>query len=424
MLDFLLKYFVKDYKHIEKKEVRERYGLFSSFFGLASNFLLFLVKIVIGIILSMPSILADAINNFSDFGNNFLSIFGFKISAKKADKEHPFGHQRVEYIISIVIACVIIGLGMVMAYQGITNLIQFFKSVSIDGTPLVDDTFIDKNGNKNVVLFIVTLCLLSFSICVKLSQSFLYHSLGKRINSIQLEALSKDSRNDVISTFLVIIGILITWFTSYNVDCFFTISVSILVIASGIGIIKDAANILIGEKPKQEIINSLAQFISSKKDIYGVHDLIMHSYGQMIYASIHVEVDGSKSVLEAHEQIDIIEREVLGKFNVILTIHMDPILLNNADTDKYKEAINSALNGMDYNIKMHDFRIIPAKNFDNLIFDLVIPQELNDDNGHKMIRQNIQNKTKGLLGKDTYLIINFDDFDSDFLSQAVENLEK
>lgn len=420
MLDFLLKHFIKDYKHIEKKEVRESYGLFSSFFGLASNFLLFILKIVIGTLLSMPSILADAINNFSDFGNNFLSIFGFKISAKRADKEHPFGHQRVEYIISIVIACVIIGLGMVMAYQGITNLIEFFKFLINNKKPLIDNTFIDENGNKNLILFIVTICLLAFSVCIKLSQSFLYHSLGKRINSIQLEALSKDSRNDVISTLLVIVGVLITWFTDYNVDCFFTILVSILVIVSGIGIIKEAANILIGEKPKQELIDSLAKFISSQKNIYGVHDLIMHSYGQTIYASIHVEVDGNKSVIEAHEQIDIIEREVLGKFNVILTIHMDPILLNNSDNDKYKEAINSALTEMNYKIKMHDFRIIPAKKFDNLVFDLVIPKELNDDNGHKMIRQNIQNKTKGLLGKDTYLIINFDDFDSDFLSQLDE----
>ena len=424
MLEILLKHFVKDYKHIEKKEVRERYGLFGSFFGLITNFILFFTKIVIGILLSMPSILADAINNFSDFGNNFLSIFGFKLSAKGADKEHPFGHQRVEYIISIVIACVIIGLGMIMFYQGILGFIEFVKSMSNTNRPSTDSTFINSNGTKNISLFVITCVILGVSVILKLLQSLLYHSLGKRIDSVQLEALSKDSRNDVISTLLVIVGVLITWFTGYNVDCFFTISVSILVILSGVGIIKEAATILIGEKPKQELIDELAKFISSRKEIYGIHDLIMHSYGQAIYASIHVEVDGSKSVLQAHEQIDIIEREVYGKFNVILTIHMDPIILNNENTEKYKNAILEGIKELNSNIKMHDFRIIPAKTFDNLVFDLVIPKELNDEKGHKLIREKIQNHTKNLLGKETYLLINFDNFESDFLSQTKNISEK
>lgn len=421
MLNFLLGRFVKDYQHTEKKEVRERYGLFGSFCGLISNLILFLMKIIVGIFLSMPSILADAVNNLSDFGNNFLSIFGFKLAGKGADKEHPFGHQRVEYIISIVIACVIIGLGMVMLYQGYLGFVGFVKSMQKDGTPEVDKTFVSQNGSANVVLFVVTLVILSLSVLMKLSQSYLYHSLGKRIDSIQLEALSKDSRNDVISTMLVALGVLITWFTKYNIDCFFTLSVSVLVIISGVGIIKDAADILIGEKPKEELIREIASFVSNQKGIYGIHDLVMHTYGQSVYASLHVEVDGRKTVQDAHEQIDIIEREVFGKYQVHLTIHMDPIILDNPQTEGYKEAVLKGLKEISKEITMHDFRIIPAKTFDNLVFDLVVPKDLNNDEKHREIREKIQKYTNGLYQKKTYLVIDFDDFNSDFLSGISEN---
>lgn len=416
MMNFLLRHFVKDYQHTEKKEVRERYGLFGSFFGLVSNLLLFVMKIIVGIFLSMPSILADAVNNLSDFGNNFLSIFGFKLAGKGADKEHPFGHQRVEYIISIVIACVIIGLGMVMLYQGYLGFAAFIKSIKETGMPEVDKTFVAQDGSVNAALFAVTLLILALSVMMKLMQSFLYHSLGKRIDSIQLEALSKDSRNDVISTVLVIVGVLITWFSKFNIDCFFTLAVSALVIISGVGIIKDAADILIGEKPKEELIREIASFVSKQKGIYGIHDLVMHTYGQAVYASLHVEVDGRKTVQDAHEQIDIIEREVLGKYQVHLTIHMDPIILDNPQTDGYKKAVLKGLSEISKEITMHDFRIIPAKTFDNLVFDLVVPKALDNDEKHKEIREKIQKYTNGLYQKKTYLVIDFDDSNSDFLS--------
>lgn len=420
MLNFLLKHFIKDYQHTEKAEVREHYGIFGSFFGLFTNLLLFLMKIIIGTLLAMPSISADAVNNLSDLGNNFLSLFGFKLARKGADKEHPFGHQRVEYIISIVIACVIIGLGMVMLYQGVSGLVSFIKAIQETQAPEKDTTFLLANGEANLVLYAITMTILSFSVFLKLMQSLLYHVLGKKISSIQLEALSKDSRNDVISTLLVIVGVVITWFTRFNIDCFFTLSVSVLVILSGVGIIKEASNILIGEKPKEELIQAIADFVSGQKGIYGIHDLVMHSYGQAIYASLHVEVDGKRTVQDAHEQIDIIEREVMGKFQVHLTIHMDPILLDNPETDGYKKAVLSGLKELSFTATLHDFRIIPAKTFDNLVFDLVVPKQFDNDSGHRNIRQKIQEKTNGLFGKKTYLVIDFDDSDSDFLTGIQE----
>lgn len=419
MLDLLLKLFVKDYQHTEKREVRERYGLFGSFFGLVTNLILFVAKIITGIVLSMPSILADAVNNMSDFGNNFLSIFGFRLSSKGADSEHPFGHQRIEYIISIVIACVIIGLGMVMLFEGFTSFVGFVQSIRNSGAPEKDSIFL-KEGGKNLRLFVITIIILSLSVLMKFLQSLMYHVLGKKIDSLQLEALSKDSRNDVLSTILVLVGVIITWFTGYNVDCFFTLLVSILVILSGIGIIKEASCILIGSKPDEELIKNIADFVSSQKGIYGIHDLVMHTYGQAIYASMHVEVDGSKTVYEAHEQIDIIEREILGKFNVNITLHMDPTFVDNPDVMKYKEAVLKGIREVSPDISMHDFRIIPAKTFDNLVFDLVVPKNLNDDKGHKLIREKIQSYTKGLFGKATYLLIGFDDSASDFLSGIKE----
>lgn len=412
MTEILLKLFVKDYRNVQDAKVREKYGLLGSFFGLITNLILFVGKIVIGAMMGLFSIIADSVNNLSDFGNNALSIFGIKVAGKKPDLEHPFGHQRMEYIISLVISCVIIALGGVMLYQGIMDLVAFVGSMQADGTPVLSEIGYHE--------YVITLSILSAAIFVKVLQSLLYYSLGKRIDSIQLKALGRDALNDVISTTTVIIGVIITYFTDFNVDFAFTIFVSIMVIVSGIGILRQSADILIGEKPSKEKIQDLVHLILSHTEVLGIHDLTMHTYGQVIFAVIHVEVDAKEDVMKSHALCDGIEREVQKKLGINLTIHMDPILVDDPDTAKYRKAVETALKAFPKALSMHDFRILSAPNYVNLIFDLVVPPEIDDEKGHEKIESYLKEKVTGFDGKTPYFVINFDDSISDFLYDTGE----
>ena len=412
MTEILLKLFVKDYRNVQDAKVREKYGLLGSFFGLITNLILFVGKIVIGAMMGLFSIIADSVNNLSDFGNNALSIFGIKVAGKKPDLEHPFGHQRMEYIISLVISCVIIALGGVMLYQGTTDLVAFVGSMQADGTPVLSEIGYHE--------YVITLSILSAAIFVKVLQSLLYYSLGKRIDSIQLKALGRDALNDVISTTTVIIGVIITYFTDFNVDFAFTIFVSIMVIVSGIGILRQSADILIGEKPSKEKIQDLVHLILSHTEVLGIHDLTMHTYGQVIFAVIHVEVDAKEDVMKSHALCDGIEREVQKKLGINLTIHMDPILVDDPDTAKYRKAVETALKAFPKTLSMHDFRILSAPNYVNLIFDLVVPPEIDDEKGHEKIESYLKEKVTGFDGKTPYFVINFDDSISDFLYDTGE----
>lgn len=408
MGNLLLKLFVKDYKKVNDHLVQKKYGFVASLFGLVTNFLLFVSKIVIGIILGLFSLVSDSINNLSDFGNNLLSVFGVKVTFKPADKEHPYGHQRTEYIISLIIGCVIIALGAVMAYQGITDLISFCKSMIEIGRPL--------SREFSYVMYVTSLCLLSLAILVKVTQSSIYFSYGKKISSQQLKALGKDALNDCISTSLVIVGILISYFTGYDVDCFFTLFVAVLVTISGIGIIKEAANSLLGEKPSQELIDSLVSLLLKHKGVLGIHDLELHTYGKAIFGVIHVEVDAKEDVMLSHELCDQLEKEVFSLLHIHLTVHMDPVLVDDPDTDKYKKLLEEFISKTNKDIHYHDFRIISGKENVNLVFDMIVPTEMDNPEGHKKIKTDLYSFINNRYGKQVHIVINFDDAVSDFLS--------
>ena len=404
----LLKLFIKDYKNVNNPQVRKKYGLLASIFGLISNFLLFVSKIIIGVILGLYSLISDSVNNLSDFGNNALSVFGVKMTFKPADKEHPYGHQRTEYIISLIIGCVIIALGAIMAYQGIIDLITFIKSIINTGTPSIREF--------SYPMYVTSLCLLSLAILIKITQSSIYFSYGKAINSQQLKALGKDALNDCISTSLVIVGILISYFTKYDVDCFFTLFVAVLVIVSGIGVIKEAANSLVGEKPSEELIQSLVNLLLKHKGVLGLHDLSLHSYGQLIYGVIHVEVDAKNDVMASHELCDMLEKEVHSLLNINLTVHMDPILKDDPDTEKYKTLVEEFIVKTDKQIHFHDFRIVSGKENVNLIFDMILPNGKDKEKDRKQIKEDLSKFIGDRYGKKVHIVINFDDAITDFLS--------
>ena len=407
MTDFLLKLFVKDYKNKDDLIVRKKYGLLGSFFGLITNLFIFIIKIVFGLITSTISIIADSLNNLSDFGNNFLSILGFKFANKKADKTHPFGHQRLEHVVSLILGIIIVELGSLLLYEGIKGLIEFIKSIIETGKPIVE-------SNLTLTLFIVTASLLFLSILVKLLQSHLYFSLSKRINSMQLEVLGKDSRNDIIATSAVLVGLFITYFTSYKVDCFFTIAVSIFVIISGMGIILEAIKVLIGKKIDDEIINKIVSTVKSNKDILGYHDLLVHSYGEKKYGTIDIELDSTLELNKAHEIIDNIEKELFEKTNIVFTIHVDPINLNDTKSNKLKKDITSLISNYNNQISLHDFHLNNEK--EKISFDIILPGKLCNNK----TKDEINNLVSSYLSNTSYskykLNITFDDLDSTFIN--------
>lgn len=407
MTELLLKIFVKNYKNTNDINVRKRYGLLGSFFGLISNFILFVLKIVIGILLGFVSLIADSINNLSDFANNVLSIVGVKISSKKADREHPYGHQRFEYILSLIIGCVIISLATMMMYQAIIDGVDFF-------TTIVETSNV-KTKNISYALYIISLSIMAFAILVKLSQMFLYVSLGKRIDSLPMVALAKDSRNDVISSFFVIVGLVISWFTSIDIDWVFSLIIAIFVITSGIGIIKDATSILLGKEPDKELINKIVKLINSHEISLGMHDLFLHYYGENIYGVIHVEVDDSIPINESHKAIDEIEKEAYEKLKIHLTIHMDPVKKGDYLTDCIKQIVIDSLN--EYEIKgitIHDFRIEKKEKY-FISFEVVLPEEEINEVDETKLNEYLIEKIRKKFNKDFILHLDFDSDVQDFL---------
>ena len=387
MTELLLKLFVKDYKNVKDQNVRKQYGVLGAVFGLITNFILFAAKLTIGILIANISIIADGLNNLSDFGNCFITIFGFKMSSKPADKDHPFGHQRMEYIISLIVSVIIISLGFNIGKDAVSSIII---------------------PSEQMEQILIPAIILGLSIVIKVLQGVLYYSLGKRIDSIALKATGADSRNDVISTTGVLIGLFISFYTGFTrIDGIIALVVAIFVVISGIKILIDTADILLGEKPSQEIIDEFVKTIKSHDCILGIHDIEMHCYGpNQIYASCHVEVDASKDVIVTHDSIDNIEKECLQKLKIQTVIHMDPVVIDDPQRNHYKEVVAEALKEVNPDLHFHDFRIVSGPTHVNLVFDIVLPFEL------KSKKDEIQSKLEDLVHQkepNTYLVISYDD---------------
>ena len=354
MVELLAKIFIKDYQNINNQKVRNKYGVLAGIFGIISNFILFLIKVIIGIISLSISIIADAINNLSDMGSSLLTLVGFKISGKPADKDHPFGHQRIEYVIGLIISMIIVFIGFKL----------FTSSI---------DKIMNPEESK---ISLVTLIILLVAIFLKFIQGVFYNNVAKKINSIALKASSKDSFNDVLSTSFVLIGALLSYIFEYNFDGIFGIVVSGLIIFTGIKLIKEGIDPLIGEKPDKELMNKVVNKVLSYDGVLGIHDLISHMYGpQKCFISLHVEVDSQVDVLISHDLIDNIEKDIKEQFNVELVIHMDPIETNNNTLMKYVELLKDVVDEIDSTIKFHDVRLVVGETHTNLIFDLLVPFE-------------------------------------------------
>lgn len=358
MIKFLIKKVVPDSENINNKDVRERYGLLAGGLGIICNLVLFGIKITIGLLMNSIAIISDAINNLSDMCSSVITIIGAKISNRRADRNHPFGHGRAEYIASFVVAFIIILVGFEL----------FTSSIS-------------KIFNPEKVMFSFPLfIILIASILIKVWMFSYNRYIGKKINSSIMIATATDSLNDCIATIAVIISIVIGCFTTLPIDGIMGVIVSGLIIYTGFKVAKEIAGVLIGQPPSKEFIKEITDFVMSFDGIVGVHDFLAHDYGpSSIIASLHAEVPDDINIVKVHETIDEIERQVLDKYEVVLVIHMDPISLNCEKTNKAREMVKNIISNMNKEFSIHDFRMVDGENNINLIFDLVVPIEMKNE---------------------------------------------
>ena len=348
----LKKLFIKDYKNTANPTVSAAYGVFAGIVGIFSNLILFGIKLLAGILSGSVAVIADAINNLSDFLTSVITIIGFKISGRPADKEHPFGHQRLEHITALIVACVITFIGIETGRSAIDKIIE---------GGLTDFT-------------IITLIILGASILIKFWLCFFYKGLAKDINSDALKAMSTDSLNDVISTSVVLLcaGIGMLW--PIPLDGYLGIAVSLLVIVSAIKLIKETIDPLIGAPPEKDYVQKIKDKLISYPEILDIHDLIVHTYGPTkTFATVHIEVDSQVDIMLSHDLADNVEREFYRDMNVILVCHLDPVKVCDGETLTLKEDVTRAIKDYDADLSLHDFRVVEGVSHTNVIFDVVIP---------------------------------------------------
>lgn len=355
MTKFLLRIFVKNYENTSDATVREKYGMLSSGVGILCNILLFVLKFAMGTLSNSIAVVSDAFNNLSDSASCIVTMFGYKMAAKPADKDHPFGHGRMEYLTSLVIAAVIIVMG-----------VELFK-----------DSAVKIVHPEKVEFRLIALLSLLLSIGIKLWMSVFNTALGRKINSSVMLAAAKDSRSDVIATAATVISLAAASFTDLHVDGIMGIIVSLFILKSGFEIIKDTVDELLGKPADPEIVDRIAELVCSDDRIVGVHDLIIHSYGPgNMIGSCHAEVKSGEDFVSAHDLIDRIEHEIHKQLKIQMTIHMDPIEVDNRQVNMYREILAEAVRSIDERLCFHDFRTVTGDTHVNLIFDLVVPFEM------------------------------------------------
>lgn len=354
MINILIKKFIRNYEDIKNPTVRVAYGKFSSILGIICNIILCTSKILIGIIFNSVSITADGINNLSDAGSSIITLIGFKLASKPADKDHPFGHARIEYIAGLIVSFIILLLGV--------ELIKTSFAKIISPEPL----------EYSILMILV----LSFSILVKLFMFYANSNIAKKISSATIKATAKDSLNDVISTAAVLASIIIARLTNLELDGYIGMLVAIFIIISGINILKEILNPLLGEPPSKDLINKVVNKIMSYEGVINIHDLVIHNYGANKYfATVHVEVSYKEDILKSHDMIDNIERDFLNELGINLVIHLDPVVTDDEETNFIKKEVFMIVKNLGEDYSIHDFRLVKGSTHTNIIFDVVAPPE-------------------------------------------------
>lgn len=353
MTNVLIRWFIREPQNTQDPVVRGRYGKLAGAVGIFCNLLLFCGKFLVGLLSNSVSILADAVNNLSDASSSIVTLVGFKLSEKPADKDHPFGHARIEYLSGMAVATLILVIGVELAKSSIEKILH----------------------PEAVEFSLVLVCVLAASIGVKLWMAGFNRRIGKLIGSATLEATFMDSRNDVIATAAVLLASIVGEIFSINLDGWMGLAVALFILYSGIGILKDTVDPLLGEAPTEELTHQIGQKLLSYDKVLGIHDLIVHDYGPgRRFASVHVELDSTLDVLEGHDIIDNIERDFEEQQHIEMVIHYDPVVVGDSVVDETHAWVAQRVKTVDERLRIHDFRMVTGTSHTNLIFDVVCPQ--------------------------------------------------
>jgi len=357
LTEFLIKKFVPNNKNKNTKDVRTQYGYLGGIVGVIANILLFTIKIILGFTINSISLVADSVNNLSDVGSSAITLLGFKLSKKPADKEHPFGHGRTEYVVALIISLIIIMVGFELlqsSFQRIFNPAQIsFSGISI-------------------IILIIT-------IVIKLWMGIFNKKLGKIINSKSLAANAVDSFSDVFATSCVVLSIILSPHLSLPIDAYMGIIVALVIMYSGLSMAKDTLDPLLGKAPDPELVKRIEETILHFDGIEGIHDLIIHDYGpNRTMATLHAEVSDQLSPLIAHDIVDAAERKIAKEFNIFLVIHTDPLKFDCEITSEIYQKIKEILLSYPNCLSFHDFRIIQTNEKSSMIFEVVVEEKLTD----------------------------------------------
>ena len=355
MTKLLLRLFVKDYQNTENSRVRTAIGTLSGVTGIVCNVLLFLGKLIVGTLSGSVSITADAMNNLSDASGSIVTLLGFRVADKPADEEHPYGHARAEYLSGLAVAMLILLIGFELVKSSAEKI---FHPAAVEFSALAAGVLIA-------------------SIAVKLWMCLFNRKLGRLIDSTALQATSADSRNDCVTTSVVLLASVIEYFLDIRVDGFMGLAVAVFILYSGWNLAKETVSPLLGENADPELRQKIVDYVEQQPKVLGYHDLMVHDYGPgQRFASLHVEMDHREDPLECHELIDDMERECFRSHNVHLVIHYDPVVTDDPELTALKERVSDLLRDRDHRLSLHDFRMVQGKRHMNLVFDVALPTDL------------------------------------------------
>lgn len=384
MTELLLRLFVKDYRNAEQPSVRASIGKLAGVVGIVCNSLLFVFKLVAGLIAGSVSIIADALNNLSDASSSLVTLMGFKLAQRPADKDHPYGHARYEYLSGFIVSGLIFVIGIELAKSSVEKIIN----------------------PEAVELSVVSVGILVASILLKLWMSLFCRNLGKRIDSTTLQATSVDSRNDVISTSAVLVGCVIGYLFDIKIDGYIGLGVALFIIYSGITLAKETISPLLGKQADEKLVDDISELVLSHDKVIGMHDLLVHDYGPgQCFASVHAELNADEDPLICHDIIDDIERNVLEQLSVHLVIHYDPVVTDDEELNYMRNVVVDIIIEFDSRLSLHDFRMVRGAKRTKLVFDLVIPYSMEEEK--YQLKEKIDKGIKS-EGKHYDAVISFD----------------
>lgn len=354
MNNFIFRHFIKDWENVKEPKVRDRYGKVAGVVGILSNALLCAMKILVGLISGSIAIVADAVNNLADASSSLITLIGFKLAGMPEDKEHPYGHARIEYLAGLLVSVIIIVVGLEL---GKSSAEKIFAPTPTEFSPTV-------------------VIVLLLAIGIKIWQACFNISAGRRIDSMTLIATGADSRNDVIATSAVLLSLIIGEIFKIQIDGYMGVLVALFIVWSGIGLVKETVSPLLGEAPNPEMVAAIEKIANSYDGVLGLHDLAVHNYGPgKVFASLHVEVDAAVDVMVSHDMIDNIEHQIARQLNIHCTVHMDPINLDDPNREPLKQILMETIASLEGVCNFHDLRIVTGPTHTNVVFDVAVSPE-------------------------------------------------